>query len=259
MIYIITVIAFAFLLYKGYLLLSGKQANLNADLTLSQKNILEKNVLYYSKLSEEEKVSFSKRVAVFLGSIKIKSISCTVSEVDELLIGASAIIPVFGFDNWSYANLKEVYLFPNAFNAKLEYVGWKNNRNILGIVGGGRLKNKMILSQKALRHGFENKSDKNNTAIHEFVHLIDMTDGDVDGLPLSIVEKPYTLPWFDLIHKKIEHIDDGKSDINPYGATSKIEFFAVASEYFFERPKLLKRKHPELYKKLSLFFNQDRA
>jgi len=259
MIYIVTVIVVAFLLYKGYLLLYGKQTNLNADLTLSQKSILENEVQYYSKLSEEEKVRFSKRVAVFLSSIKIKAVSCVVSDVDELLIGASAIIPVFGFNSWSYANLKEVYLFPNAFNTKLEYVGWKNNRTILGIVGGGRLKNKMILSQKALRHGFENKSDKNNTAIHEFVHLIDMTDGDVDGLPLSIIDKPYTLPWFDLIHKKIEHIDDGKSDINPYGATSKIEFFAVASEYFFERPKLLKRKHPELYKKLSVFFNQDRA
>ena len=259
MIYIITVVVIAYLLYKGYLLLSGKRIHLNTGLTLIQKNILEKNVLYYSQLSGEEKARFSKRVAIFLSSIKIKSVSCVVSEVDELLIGASAIIPVFGFDNWSYTNLKEVYLFPNAFNTKLEYVGWKNNRTILGIVGGGKLKNRMILSQKALRHGFENKSDKNNTAIHEFVHLIDMTDGDIDGLPSSILEKPYTLPWFDLIHKKIEHIDDGKSDINPYGATSKIEFFAVASEYFFERPKLLKRKHPELYKKLSLFFNQDRG
>ena len=259
MIYIITVVVIAYLLYKGYLLLSGKRIHLNTGLTLIQKNILEKNVLYYSQLSGEEKARFSKRVAIFLSSIKIKSVSCVVSEVDELLIGASAIIPVFGFDNWSYTNLKEVYLFPNAFNTKLEYVGWKNNRTILGIVGGGKLKNRMILSQKALRHGFENKSDKNNTAIHEFVHLIDMTDGDIDGLPSSILEKPYTLPWFDLIHKKIEHIDDGKSDINPYGATSKIEFFAVASEYFFERPKLLKRKHPELYQKLSLFFNQDKG
>jgi hypothetical protein len=65
------------------------------------------------------------------------------------------------------------------------------------------------------------------------------------------------LPWFDLMHKKIDKINENKSDINSYGATSKIEFFAVASEYFFERPKLLKRKHPILYKNLSQFFNQD--
>lgn len=259
MLYLFGIIVVGYLLYKCYLLLFKKTLVFNTDLTEVQKELLEKNVLFFMKLSAVEKERFSKSVALFLSSIKIKAVSCSVTEVDELLIGASAIIPVFGFPSWTYVNLKEVYIFPDAFNTKLEYVGWRNNRNILGIVGGGRLKNKMVLSQKALRLGFENKSDKNNTAIHEFVHLIDMTDGDVDGLPLSIINKPYTLPWFDLIHKKIEHIDDGKSDINPYGATSKVEFFAVASEYFFERPKLLKRKHPELYKKLSLFFNQDRG
>ena len=118
---------------------------------------------------------------------------------------------------------------------------------------------KMILSLNALRHGFENKTDKLNTAIHEFVHLIDMADGSIDGLPDSIMEKPYTIPWLDLIHRKVEEMEDKKSDLNPYGATSKVEFFAVAAEYFFERPKLLKRKHPKLYKKLSIFFKQDLA
>ena len=59
------------------------------------------------------------------------------------------------------------------------------------------------------------------------------------------------------MHKKIEDIYKSKSDINPYGATSKVEFFAVISEYFFERPKLLKQKHPELYKNLEQIFNQN--
>lgn len=259
MLYLFGIIVVGFLLYRGCVLFFRNAVTFNGDLTEVQKALLEKNVMYFSKLSTTEKARFTKAVALFLSEIKIKAVSCKITEVDRLLIGASAIIPVFGFDNWTYVNLKEVYILPDAFNLKLEYVGWKNNRTILGIVGGGRLKNKMVLSQKALRHGFENTSDKNNTAIHEFVHLIDMTDGDVDGLPLSIVDKPYALPWFDLIHKKIKHIDNKKSDINPYGATSKIEFFAVASEYFFERPKLLKRKHPELYKKLAIFFKQDRA
>lgn len=53
--------------------------------------------------------------------------------------------------------------------------------------------------------------------------------------------------WINLIQKKIEEIYEGESDINPYGATNKTEFFAVISEYFFERPKLLKQKHSELY------------
>ena len=65
--------------------------------------------------------------------------------------------------------------------------------------------------------------------------------------------------WYQYRNFPSEHEDDDKSDINPYGATSKVEFFAVAAEYFFERPKLLKRKHPKLYKKLSIFFKQDLA
>ncbi|MFD0963590.1 M90 family metallopeptidase [Pseudofulvibacter geojedonensis] len=229
------------------------------DLTTKQKNLLLENVLYYKNLTELEKESFTKRVAFFLKTTTIKPVDCKVTDLDKIYIGASAIIPVFGFDNWRYSNLKVVYVFPDAFNEIFQYKGNRNNRRILGMVGTGYLQYKMILSLKALRHGFENKTDKNNTAIHEFVHLIDMADGTIDGLPSSIIEKPYTLPWLDLIHRKIEKIDDGKSDINPYGATSKVEFFAVASEYFFERPKLLKRKHPKLYKKLSIFFKQDLA
>jgi Mlc titration factor MtfA (ptsG expression regulator) len=49
---------------------------------------------------------------------------------------------------------------------------------------------------------------------------------------------------------------DNRSDINTYGATSQAEFFAVAAEYFFERPDLLQSKHPELYDLLSKVFRQ---
>jgi Mlc titration factor MtfA (ptsG expression regulator) len=60
-----------------------------------------------------------------------------------------------------------------------------------------------------------------------------------------------------MIHQKIEEIYAKKSDINPYGGTNKAEFFAVISEYFFERPKLLKKKHPDLYQMLEEIFDQD--
>ena len=61
------------------------------------------------------------------------------------------------------------------------------------------------------------------------------------------------------IKQKIDEIYKGKSDINPYGATNKSEFFAVISEYFFERPKLLQDKHPELYGYLEKIFHVDLA
>jgi hypothetical protein len=141
------------------------------------------------------------------------------------------------------------------FNEKFETEG--EERRVSGMVGNGPMEGVMILSQKALRLGFQNETDKKNTAIHEFVHLIDKVDGTVDGIPALLMEKQYAIPWLDFISKKIEEIHEGKSDINPYGGTNRAEFFSVVSEYFFERPKLLKRKHPELYKLLEGIFKQD--
>jgi Mlc titration factor MtfA (ptsG expression regulator) len=62
-----------------------------------------------------------------------------------------------------------------------------------------------------------------------------------------------------LIREKTAQIGQGESDINPYGATHEREFLAVAGEYFFERPQLLRENHPELYTLLCKAFNQDTA
>ena len=124
------------------------------------------------------------------------------------------------------------------------------------MVGNGAMQRFMILSQPSLREGFNNKADKSNTGVHEFVHLIDKTDGDIDGVPESLLDKKYLLPWIDLMHKSIKEILAEKSDINPYGATNKAEFFAVVSEYFFEQPALLRMKHPELYHVLEQIFRK---
>mgnify|MGYP003870227291 CR=1 FL=1 len=63
-------------------------------------------------------------------------------------------------------------------------------------------------------------------------------------------------PTLNLIQEEIKKISTNHSDINPYGATNEGEFFAVVSEYFFERPDLLESKHPELYKLLVKVFQQ---
>lgn len=107
-----------------------------------------------------------------------------------------------------------------------------------------------------MRQGFLNNTTNNNTAIHEFVHLIDKTDGETDGIPEFMIDKAYTLPWLNLMHQNIENILQENSDINPYGATNKAEFFAVVSEYFFKQPELLKEKHPELFEMLVKIFRQ---
>lgn len=61
------------------------------------------------------------------------------------------------------------------------------------------------------------------------------------------------------MHKNIKEIRADKSDINPYATTNQQEFFAVAAEYFFERPQLMKEKHPELYEMLEKIFKASRV
>ncbi len=124
------------------------------------------------------------------------------------------------------------------------------------MVGNGAMQNVMVLSKQSLREGFENKTAKGNTAIHEFVHLIDKTDGDTDGIPEFLLTNQLAKPWIDTIHESIKQIMENRSDINPYGATNEAEFFAVVSEYFFKRPDLLESKHHELYEMLVSMFKQ---
>ena len=217
--------------------------------------ILASKVAYYNSLSKEEKNLFEYKVQEFLLNCRITGIKTTIDTTDKLLIASSAIIPILKFSDWRYTNLKEVLIYPSLFNKNFETEG--SGRRIAGMVGSGYMEGMMILSKQALNLGFANESDKKNTAIHEFVHLIDKTDGSIDGIPELLLEKQYTIPWIDLIGKKIDEIYNSKSDINPYGGTNKAEFFSVVSEYFFERPKLLSQKHPELYNLLEKIFKQN--
>lgn len=223
-------------------------------LPLQLKEILEEQVPFYQQLPEDKKGSFEERTKQFLTQVKITGVKTIVEDIDRVLIAASAIIPIFNFPGWQYRNLHEVLLYPDSFDHEFEQQG--TGRNILGMVGSGALNHVMILSQFELRQAFTNKTGKNNTAIHEFVHLVDKTDGDIDGVPESLLGKKYIMPWLQLMQKEMEFIRDERSDINPYGTTNEAEFFAVVSEYFFERPDQLKQKHPDLYALLLKIFSQ---
>jgi len=256
--FIIIALIFALLLYLFFRPKGKQQSKWKtpaSDFPPKWRTILTQDVNYYNSLSDEEKQRFEFKVHEFLLNSQVTGVKTQVDATDKVLVAASAIIPIFYFNEWKYSNINEVLLYPNMFNEQFETQG--DDRKILGMVGNGAMEGKMILSKKALHHGFKNASDKKNTAIHEFVHLIDKSDGTIDGIPSLLLDKQYTIPWIDLINQKIDEIYDEKSDINPYGGTNRAEFFSVISEYFFERPKLLKDKHPELYKLLQEVFKQD--
>lgn len=208
--------------------------------------LLEQHVSFYAKLEQADKKQFENDILYFLQQVSITGVDTEVGQLDRLLVSSAAVIPIFYFKKWKYHNLREVLLYNDAINMQFETVG-NADRNILGMVGTGPFEGSMMISKPALRQGFENKSDKRNTAIHEFVHLIDKSDGETDGIPELLLDKQYVIPWLNLMHKQMQQIVKGKSDIDPYAYSNKSEFLAVTAEYFFERPELLEEKHPQLY------------
>lgn len=232
-------------------------ANLPATFPDKWRAILSDRVAFYARLDEAEKTRFERAIIRFLTRVRITGVQLTVDITDKLLVASSAVIPVFGFQDWHYSFLNEVLLYPGSFDK--EYQFGNKEEIILGMVGSGTMEGKMILSKPALHRGFENTEDKHNVGIHEFIHLLDKEDGVIDGIPATLKDKSYAVPWLNLIHKQTAQIIKGKSDIDPYGATNEKEFLAVAGEYFFERPALLQQNHPDLYKLLAIAFHQDTA
>ncbi|AUC81760.1 zinc-dependent peptidase [Lacinutrix sp. Bg11-31] len=253
MIYILIFIAFV--IFVGYAFSKAKSKKVEKT-PKHWHDILVKRVLFYKKLSPVNQAVFRKRMMLFLSQINIDGVNTEIEEIDKILIASSGIIPVFGFSNWSYNNLSGIIVYPDSFNEDLQFSDKDENKRILGMVGTGRFEKQMILSKKAIRLAFNNKTDKHNTPVHEFVHLLDKMDGQTDGVPELLFGKEYIAPWLELMHKEMEAINNDTSDIRKYGGTSEAEFFSVASEYFFERPKLFKQKHPELYAMLLQCFQQ---
>ena len=218
--------------------------------------VLQRDVVFFRALDPAAQQRFRRQLQVFLGEKRITGIKVQLDTTTSVLAAASAIIPIFGFADWEWHQISEVLVYPTRFDGEFDF-GGAPDHNILGMVGTGALNRLMILSKPDLINGFRNATDKRNVGVHEFAHLVDKTDGVIDGVPGVGLDRQAVGPWIDLVRRKMVEIEEGKSDINRYALTNEAEFFAVASEYFFERPGVMQRKHPELYTALERVFNQD--
>jgi Mlc titration factor MtfA (ptsG expression regulator) len=220
--------------------------------------ILQREVVFFRALDPEDRKRFRREIQVFLGEKRITGIGHDLDGTTRVLAAASAIIPVFGFPEWEWDQISEVLVYPDRFDEEFAFDG-NSRRSTLGLVGTGGLDRLMILSKPDLLAGFRNAADKRNVGVHEFAHLVDKSDGTIDGVPEVGLPREAVGPWIELVRRKMEEMRRGDSDLDPYGLTNEAEFFAVASEYFFERPGVMERKHPELFAMLSRVFNQNLA
>jgi Mlc titration factor MtfA (ptsG expression regulator) len=110
--------------------------------------------------------------------------------------------------------------------------------------------------------GLANPKDGHDTATHEFAHVLDRTDGSFDGTP-ELRARPHYRAWADVMSRHYLKLRDRRGKVKRvlrnYGATNEAEFFAVATESFFEKPEQMKKQTPDLYEELSQFYGFDPA
>lgn len=119
----------------------------------------------------------------------------------------------------------------------------------------------VVLSWDSVAHGARNFHDAVNVTLHEFAHQLDHEDGPTDGAPALPNPAAYR-SWARVFQ---ENYDDflqqteagGKTVIDSYGATNPPEFFATATEAFFEKPLQLHRREPDLYQELMSYYRLD--
>jgi len=236
-----------------------KQAAVAAEFPAAWRQILTERVAFYLSLTAKDKQRFEKKVQVFLAQTPITGIQTDIDETTRVLVAASAVIPVFGFPDWEYANLSEVLVVPDAWTQQRdpnkEFVGLEGT--LLGSVQGFQTSHYMRLSKTSLEQGFKDALDKQNVGIHEFAHLLDEADGVIDGVPALALPAELRPEWEAVMQREIAAIRAGSSEINDYAGTNEAEFFAVVTEYFFEKPEKLQEHHPELYQLLSRALRQN--
>jgi len=220
------------------------------------QEILMREVLFYKKMSEVDKIRFQNKVKHFIGTTSITGVKALeVTDELKILVASSAIIPVFLFDGWEYVNLSEVIIYDGAVQPNQKNDA-EQEGTLLGQVRPFQSKHVLLLSKQYLIQGFQSMNGKSNVGIHEFAHLLDQADGNTDGIPKAFMPEALLAPWTKIMYAEIDKIVSNKSDINPYALANHAEFFAVVCEYFFENPEKFKENHKELYSLMNEIFRK---
>ena len=117
----------------------------------------------------------------------------------------------------------------------------------------------IIIAWDEALHGAQNPGQGRNVVFHEFAHKLDMLDDSLDGTPP--LPKDQVARWVEVCTDVYSSLRDGEPryPLDAYGATNPAEFFAVATETFFDAPVILAQHEPALYDILKTFYNQDPA
>jgi MtfA peptidase len=186
------------------------------------------------------------------------------TEEIQLSIAAQACLLVLEHDGEPYPGVKAILVYPSTFRPRsFSWTPSADHEFRSPALGQAWQNGIVILAWDSVRAGAENPFDGQNVVFHEFAHELDAESGGMDGSPRFTNRSAYAA-WTGVLELEyaqlLRNAEAGLPTVlDQYGATDRSEFFAVATEAFFEMPRLLQQKHPHLYEQLSSFYRQDPA
>ncbi|MFT4709027.1 MAG: Mlc titration factor MtfA (ptsG expression regulator) [Bacteroidia bacterium] len=224
--------------------------------------VLKQSVPVFEHLPADLQSQLQGHIQVFLGEKRF--IGCDGLEVSDemrVTVAAQACLLLLNRETSIYGGLSTIYLYPSAYVATTRTQGGAGAEQVSRSVrlGESWTRGSVVLSWSHSRSGAANFDDGSNVVLHEFAHQLDQEDGDADGAPQLKTPSCYRT-WAAVLGSEFKRVQgrragrNFKSLINDYGATNPAEFFAVATENFFEKPIQLKRKHSELYGELAKYY-----
>ena len=225
--------------------------------------IVERRLPFLQKLGEAEQKQLQDMIKLFVA--KKNFYGCGGLEINDdirITIAAEACLLLLNRDTGIYPMLKHILVYPSAFKVERQK---RNPDGTVSQVDSGLLgeswdTSKVILSWDDVEQGVENFNDGHNVVLHEFSHQLDSESGSANGAPL--LKKNSYQVWAKVLSNEFEALikaSEGhdKTVMDYYGATSPAEFFAVATEAFFEKPQQMSNKHPALYNEFKTYYCVD--
>ena len=233
----------------------------------SWEEIIRGNVAHYCMLEDDERAQLRALVQVFIAEKHWEGAGgLEMTDEIRVTISAQACLLLLGLPHNFYQNVESIVVYPSTVVTPQRRLGFFETAAEPAalehpIIGQAFSQGPVIIIWDAALMQGRHPELGHNVVYHEFAHKLDMLDGAADGTPPLHNRAEYR-DWIrvcshEYLRLKREAEKGGRSFLNAYAATNEAEFFAVATEQFFDQPQLMTANAPELYRVLHEYYRQD--
>jgi Mlc titration factor MtfA (ptsG expression regulator) len=230
------------------------------------ESLLSTHCRYFARLTNDERQRLRNDVRLLVVEKRWEGCNgLAITEEIQVTIAAHAALMGLGFPELPFDRLLSILVYPDTFvarrNTQMSGGGWLESNEPR--LGEAWYQGPVILVWREIREQCLDSPTGRNVIIHEFAHLLDMQDREVNGVPTLPDEQSYET-WLEVTEKEFDRLQrqirlGRRTLIDRYGATSRAEFFAVSSETFFEQPVRMQAELPRLYDVMKAYYGQDPA